>query len=151
MSPPESSVGVLVPSLSPTNLCLIPPESSVGVLANVPPATVLGLPPPIWALSSLGVFAAVPPTNVCSAPPTIPAPQLARRVDHVAADERRLPCPPWSRSSEMATTAIVSMTSDATDVASKIERPVLGACSVSTLALIVPSLRLVLRYVSRRP
>ena len=150
MSPPESSVGVLVPSLSPTNLCLIPPESSVGVLANVPPATVLGLPPPIWALSSLGVFAAVPPTNVCSAPPTIPAPQLARRVDHVR-PTNVVTCPPWSRSSEMATTAIVSMTSDATDVASKIERPVLGACSVSTLALIVPSLRLILRYVSRRP
>jgi hypothetical protein len=42
----------------------------------------------------------------------------------------------------MATTAIVSMTSDAMNAAIKMEPFALGACSVSTLVLIVPSLRL---------
>jgi hypothetical protein len=45
-------------------------------------------------------------------------------------------------SSEMATTAIVSMTNDARNAAGKMKPPALGACSVPALVLIVPSLRL---------
>jgi hypothetical protein len=84
-------------------------------------------PPDDPAESSVGVVAAVPPTNVCSAPPTIPPLSSLGVLTTCRPANVVSPCRPASRSTEMATTAIVSMTSDARNAASKMEPPALGA------------------------
>src|SRR6266498_2641022 len=136
MIPPESSVGVLVPSvsLSGDRPRRLRPCMYTGSSGDRP----WRLRPYMYTgFSSLGVFAAVPPTTVCSAPPTIPALSSLGVLTMWRPTNVVSPCRPWSRSNETATTAIVNMTNDARNAASKMEPPALGACSVPTLVLIV--------------
>ena len=110
------------------------------MLANVPPATVRPPSADLGAQLARRVRRRAADERLLGSADD-PGAQLARR-DHVAADERRLTLPRLVAVKRDGDHGDRQHDERRDERSEQIERPVLGACSVSTLALIVPSLRL---------
>ena len=121
----RSSVGVLVAERAAPNSCLIRAGELQAGTRDAAARRLDREPIPVESSPAVTARSASTARRLPAEPPTSPAAQLARRVDHLPADERRLGrCRPASRSSRGGEPRpIVSMASDARNAASRMEPP----------------------------